>query len=334
MCDEIDIYEDDIQRLSTDVLELLLTDHSRSRHRVSCGTHIIWATDDYKHLGSRYFFAHPITADIITGDNGRIIRPRVAKSHDVQQGRVRQRAEVFTPSWVCNAQNNLIDDAWFGRINVFNTENPDHTWTPSSGHIIFPEGRTWQDYVSATRMEMCCGEAPYLTSRYDAATGLAIPIGYRIGLLDRKLRIVSEHCDTTTAWLKAAYLALKNIYAFEWQGDNLFIAHENLLYSFIEAFQERFGRQPLLRSITYAAYIISWNIVQMDGLKFVVPESCHGELNGQQLNLFDTSPSQTSFCRGCTKGDPKLHNGIRVMVRDWSKPKERQVIPFFELLNH
>ena len=29
---------------------------------------------------------------------------------------------MFTPSWVCNAQNNLIDDAWFGRKGVFNEE--------------------------------------------------------------------------------------------------------------------------------------------------------------------------------------------------------------------
>jgi hypothetical protein len=31
-------------------------------------------------------------------------------------------AEVFTPSWICNAQNNLIDNTWFGRDNVFNKE--------------------------------------------------------------------------------------------------------------------------------------------------------------------------------------------------------------------
>ena len=31
-------------------------------------------------------------------------------------------AEVFTPSWICNAQNNLIDNAWFERKDVFNKE--------------------------------------------------------------------------------------------------------------------------------------------------------------------------------------------------------------------
>ena len=29
-------------------------------------------------------------------------------------GAIRGKAEVFTPSWVCNCQNNLVDDAWFG----------------------------------------------------------------------------------------------------------------------------------------------------------------------------------------------------------------------------
>lgn len=27
----------------------------------------------------------------------------------------RDKAEVFTPSWVCNAQNNLVDNQWFGK---------------------------------------------------------------------------------------------------------------------------------------------------------------------------------------------------------------------------
>ena len=52
----------------------------------------------------------------------------------MQQQRSREMAEVFTPSWICNKQNNLIDNAWFGRENVFNVEidNPDgsHSWIP------------------------------------------------------------------------------------------------------------------------------------------------------------------------------------------------------------
>ncbi|MEE3499435.1 MAG: restriction endonuclease subunit M, partial [Ruminococcus bromii] len=54
-------------------------------------------------------------------------------------------------------------------------------------------GKSWQDYIKDTRLEMTCGEAPYLVSRYDAITGEDIAVSDRIGLLDRKLRIVGEN---------------------------------------------------------------------------------------------------------------------------------------------
>lgn len=331
MCDDIDIYEDHICELSPEVLEVLLTDHSRSHTDPLSDTHIIWATDDYAHLGTEYTFHKPITVPLITGDNGHVIMPRVAKSHSVQQGRVRQRAEVFTPTWVCNAQNNLIDEAWFGCKDVFNTELPDHSWVDSLAPIVFPEGRSWYDYVSACRMEMACGEAPYLTSRYDATSGEFIPIAHRVGLLDRKLRVISENCANSTLWLKAAQRALQSIYAFEWQGDSLLIARENLLYSFIDAYQICFGRLPQLRSIKYAAYIISWNVVQMDGLKYVVPETCHPEQEGAQTTLFNEMVS-TVPCPGCFNGSLRMHNGIRTLVRDWTRSKKHQIIPFLDLI--
>jgi hypothetical protein len=39
-------------------------------------------------------------------------------------------------------------------------------------------------------MEISCGEAPYLVSRYDTVSGNIISVDDRIGLLDRKLRVV------------------------------------------------------------------------------------------------------------------------------------------------
>ena len=41
-------------------------------------------------------------------------------------------------------------------------------------------------------MEVSCGEAPYITSRYDTVSGDYIEVPDRIGLLDRKLRVISE----------------------------------------------------------------------------------------------------------------------------------------------
>lgn len=130
-----------------------------------------------------------------------------------------------------------------------------------------------------TRLEITCGEAPYIVSRYDTTTGAVIPIVERIGLLDRKLRVVSENTDTSGLWLEAAQEAYKSTYAYEWQGDSLLIARESMLYSFIEYYRAKFGKNPLQKSINYIAYIISWNVWQMDGLKGVVPGSCKDKVH-------------------------------------------------------
>ena len=117
---EVDILEDSIFRLSPELLNTLLKDHTTSKEDMQ--RNIFWATSDYEHLGEGYQYDSPILPCLITGDNGHVIMPRILKSRDTQTARSREMAEVFTPSWICNAQNNLIDEAWFGRKDVFNTE--------------------------------------------------------------------------------------------------------------------------------------------------------------------------------------------------------------------
>ena len=241
----IDIREDDLSAISPEVLATLLRDHTTGRN-------IFWATHDYEALGSAYDYHAQILPELITGEHGMVIRPRVLKSKENQTDRAKDMAEVFTPSWVCNAQNNLVDEAWFGRKDVFNVEDSEHhTWKATTEKIEFPEGKTWKNYVKATRMEMTCGEAPYLASRYDTTTGDSIPLQQRIGLLDRKLRVVSENTDTSGDWLDWAQTAYMNTYGFEWQGDNLLLAREALLWTFIENYQAKFGKAPILKSINY-----------------------------------------------------------------------------------
>jgi hypothetical protein len=82
--------------------------------------------------------------------------------------------------------------------------------------------------------------------------------------LDRKLRVINENIDDTGEWLEAAQTAYKNIYGFEWQGDSLLLAREALLIGFIENYKLKFGKEPLLKSIQYIAYLISRNVWQMD----------------------------------------------------------------------
>jgi hypothetical protein len=238
MSNEVDIKENDIRDKYPEVLETLLRDHTTKLN-------IFWATDNYQYLGNGYEFASPILPELITGEKGNVIMPRVQKDKEMQQSRVRDMAEVFTPSWICNAQNNLIDNAWFGCENVFNFEmimpNGSQTWQLNPEKITFPEGKTWKHYVRDTRMEITCGEAPYITSRYDTTTDEFIPIENRIGLLDRKLRIIRENTTASGEWLEAAQTAYKNTYEFEWQGDSLLLAREAMLYTFIENFEEKLG---------------------------------------------------------------------------------------------
>lgn len=306
----VDIRENDLLAISADVLNTLLHDHTT-------GQNIFWATHDYESLGSEYGYYSPIMPELITGDMGMVIQPRVFKSKENQSYRSKDMAEVFTPSWVCNAQNNLIDEAWFGYKDVFNFEDKkNHTWKTRTERIKFPQNKTWKDYVRATRMEITCGEAPYLASRYDTTTGKFIPISDRIGMLDRKLRIVSENTNTSGEWLDFAQSAYKNTYGYEWQGDNLLLAREALLYSFIEYYHAKFGKLPLEKSINYIAYIISWNIWQMDGLKGVVPDSCRNGMKEKVMTLFGEE-EQIVNCTGCLQEDIRKHNGIYCLIRDW-----------------
>ncbi len=306
----VDISENDIFQRYPEAMEKLLEDHTTHKN-------IFWATDSYADKGKGYQFHDSITIDKITGENGMLIRPRALKTKEEQIGRTKDMAEVFTPSWVCNAQNNLVDEAWFGRKDVFNIEYPStKTWKSTTNPIVFPEGKTWKNYVRATRMEITCGEAPYIVSRYDTTTGDFIPMQERIGMLDRKLRVISENTETSSEWLEMAQDAYKNIYAFEWQGDNLLLAREAMLISFIEYYQAKFGKEPLPKSILYIAYIISWNVWQMDGLKGVVPDSCKNGVKVVTHDLFG-DVEEIVFCDGCKKETFTGHNGIYCLIRDW-----------------
>lgn len=321
---ETDILEDCILELSPDLFNILLKDQTMST--ADCQRNIFWATSDYESLGKGYEYKSPIMPELITGKNGHVIMPRVLKRRDLQRDRSREKAEVFTPSWICNTQNNLVDSSWFGREDVFNHENNDHTWTTNTERIVFPEGKTWRDYIHSTQLEITCGEAPYLVSRYDTTTGQPIELENRIGLLDRKLRIVGENTETSSDWLKWAQAAFQSTYGYEWQGDNLLLARENLLMTFVEYYQAKFNRAPQLKSLLYIADIISWNLWQMDGLKCVIPDSCGLRPSAQQL-MFD-EPEMIP-CEGCKTGNMHKHNGIYCKIKDWSK---NETLTFVSLL--
>jgi hypothetical protein len=290
-------------------LTILLKDNSSKQN-------IIWATDNYAAFGPEYAADEQITIPLISGKNGNIIKPRVEKNKKEQIARVRDKAEVFTPSWICNKQNNLVDKAWFEAEDIFNIET-NNGWTTQTRHIPFPSktGKTWQDYVLEERLEVSCGEAPYLVSRYDTISGNPIPTKDRIGLLDRKLRVITENTNNESDWYQWAKTAVQSVYGYEWQGDNLLLARENILYSFADYYQDKFNCKPFKNYMLDIANILSWNIWQMDGLKGVVPNSCR-DLKVTSYNLFETE-EEIVPCEGCLKNNIYKHNGIYCKIKDW-----------------
>ena len=326
-----------------DVCESLLMDRTTQQN-------IYWATDSYSAKGEGFTFYDPITIKKITGENDRLIRPRAVKSKEEQMQRIKDKAEVFTPAWICNIQNNLVDESWFGRQDgLFNSLDPTDSriWINNEEKIVFPEGKTWKDYVADIRIEITCGEAPYLTNRYDAITGIYNQCAkYRIGILDRKLRIVSENVTESKEWLFWARVALRSTYGFEWQGDNLLLAREALFFTFAEHYIEQFGQkrfnQVKTRVMPNAAYIISWNIWQMDGLKYGLPGyEPVSENRHVQASLFeDNVPEETRIIaphnRLCVIKD--FFDGINVhkktlSAKDFDDANAPQV-PFVSLIKN
>lgn len=261
------------------LLDLLLKDKSTKKN-------IIWATDTYEELGYGFSDKEHIKKNVLIRHLD-VIQPRIKKTQAAQKERTRKKAEVFTPAWLCNMMINHYDEDWFGRKNIFNIENEDHTWTAVEERIEFPKRKKWQQYIDSRRLEITCGEAPYIVSRYDVSTGeLIFPLNRRIGLLDRKLRIVNENVTDHEEWVKWAIRAFEASYGYEYQGDNLLIARINLLLTFIDYYKERWNIEPSGKLLRKIANKVVWNIWQMDGLKDTVPFGKPYE-ESRQVTIFD-----------------------------------------------
>jgi type II restriction enzyme len=286
------------------LLDLLLEDKSTKKN-------IIWATDTYEELGQGFTDKEPISRSLLLQHTD-IIKPRIQKTQEAQQARTRKKAEVFTPAWLCNMMNNYCDEEWFGRKDVFNAENDDHTWTVAEEPIEFPKRKTWKHYVDSRRLEITCGEAPYLVSRYDVSTGhLIVPPKHRIGQLDRKLRIVNENATDYDEWVKWVIRAFEASYGYEYQGDNLLIARINLLLTFIGYYQERWDKEPDEKLLQTVANKIVWNVWQMDGLKDTIPlGKPYAEYH--QMTLADFIPEMA----GVADDEPEA---IPCKIYDWRR---------------
>ena len=261
----INIQDDLIRLHAAGLLTRLLADKTTGRN-------IMWATDAYAANGSHYERNEPIMPELITGANTGIIKTRARKAFEQQTDRTRRRAEVFTPLWICRKMT-------------------DHYYNE-----CVTDGDP-KKLIDSRQLEITCGEAPFLVSRYDTTTGELIPISERIGLLDRKLRIVNETAKDEQEWLKLSKRAFESTYGYEFQGDNLLIARVNLIETFAEYMLDRWQREPTANEMRTIINIIVWNLWQMDGLSWKIPYKTADEDNVQLSFFEDEIKAEQPLCR-------------------------------------
>jgi hypothetical protein len=309
-----------INEIDIKVLSILLLDRTTRKN-------ILWATNDYVEYGDGFHSGDEIKTELIADRRSNIIQPRVLKALAHKQSRTRKRAEVFTPAWVCNEQNNSIDEQWFGKRDVFNAPVI-NSWVTTKGKIQFDlSGNcTWKKYVDAKRLEISCGEAPYLVSRYDMSTGKIISLKERIGFLDRKFRVINENTMNQREWLVWAKRAVESIYGYEYQGDSLLIARINVLETYIDYYKDSFGEEPEIKTLCEISRIISWNLWQMDGMSYAVPY-CGPVLVPYQMSIFDYLDDEQDDLDFSFFEDPKGQPFCK--IHDW---RSNETLEFIQLV--
>lgn len=267
----VDISEEGIANDSGTLLTILLKDRTTNKN-------IVWASPSYEGMGKPFCADQPIKKNLIIGPYDSIIQPRVEKNKRNQEIRTRKRGEVFTPPWLVDKQVSIV--------------------MKEIGDISF------ESFIALRWLELACGEAPYIVTRYDSVSGDIIPVDKRVGFLDRKLQRIAEESTTEKEFIKWSKIAYESSYGYELQGDSLVLARENLLLSFCEHYDCKFGKLPTMKVIKQIANIISYNIFQMNGLTKQTPYSSDSK-NNIQLNLFDEVNDQEK------KGD------MFTLVKDW-----------------
>ena len=267
----VDISEEGIANDSGTLLTILLKDRTTNKN-------IVWASPSYEGMGKPFCADQPIKKNLIIGPYDSIIQPRVEKNKRNQEIRTRKRGEVFTPPWLVDKQVSIV----LGEI----------------------EDISFESFIALRWLELACGEAPYIVTRYDSITGDIIPVDKRVGFLDRKLQRITKESTTEKEFIKWSKIAYESSYGYELQGDSLLLARENLLLSFCEYYNHKFGKLPSMKIIKQIATIISYNIFQMNGLTKQTPYSDDSKDN-IQLNLFDEVNNQDQ------QGD------MFTLIKDW-----------------
>ena len=282
----IDIIENTIRETMPDILDTLLVDRTTSTTKTQ--KNIIWANNNYSQFSPTLYAAKAqIKPNLVTGDMRRIIMPRALKSRDMQKERTKSRAEVFTPLWIVKKQNDEVDKEY--------------------------QNDELEVYIKRKWLEITCGEAPYMATRYDMETGEVVELDDRVGFVDRKLKRINEEVIDKAEWQRLVEEAYKSSYGFEWNGDSLLLARENLLYTYRDYYFAKWFEEPLYGLFEDIAEIISYNIFQMDGLKYIIPLSEKKEkIMNVQISLFDDEIPEEEWI---------IKPGKRVKLMNWETNK-------------
>ena len=278
-------------RENPELVKILLKDRTTKKN-------IIWASDSYFGMGKEFSPESCINGKWITNGGSALVQPRIKKHIVLQKERTKDKAEVFTPTWIVKKQNDLIES------EIMNL--------------------SLDEYVNYKWLEITCGEAPYMCTRYDAVTGAPLEIADRVGFVDRKIQRISNEINEHDKWVKYVSIAYKSSYGYEFQGDSLLIARENLLYTFIDYYKDKFNDVPSVSLMKDIASIISYNMIQMDGLKYIIPYS--------EERVVKKKDTQLSIFGDLEKADgiEIIKEGIKTEIKDWVNHK----IIMFECLEN
>lgn len=285
-CISTDILENTLREQMPGILDILLMDRTTSTPKTK--KNIIWANENYiKHGNEAYVAIAQMRPELVTGQMGQIIKPRALKSKEMQKERTKSKAEVFTPTWIVKKQNDAVEKDYLDD--------------------------DLETYVKRTWLEITCGEAPYMATRYDMVTGEIVPLNERVGFVDRKLKRINEEVVDKAEWQRLVVEAYKSSYGFEWSGDSLLLARENLLYTYRDYYFAKWLEEPLYGLFEDIAEIISYNVFQMDGLKYIIPLTEKREkIVEVQMSLFDDEEPEEQW---------DIKPGKRVKVMNWETNK-------------
>lgn len=286
VCNSTDILENTIREQMPKILDILLLDRTKSTPKTK--KNIIWANENYIKYGNRVYAATAqMKPELVTGQMGDIIKPRALKSKEIQKERTKSKAEVFTPTWIVKKQNDEVEKDFLDD--------------------------DLETYVKRTWLEITCGEAPYMVSRYDMETGEIVPLTERVGFVDRKIKRINAEIDDKAEWQRLIVEAYKASYGFEWSGDSLLLARENMLYTYRDYYYAKWFEEPLYGLFEDIAKIISYNVFQMDGLKYIIPLTEKREkIVEVQISLFDDGVPEEQW---------NIKPGKRVKVMNWKNNK-------------